>query len=155
MSIAELEQMLDKAGVERRGFLKKMILSMGYATPIVSVFSMELVNMESAMAEVSNICSNLEMQVAVTASTDPVVKGENVTYTIQVLPCGAKGANNASFSDTLPAGTTFVSATQTQGTDQFALSTPAVGEHGIVSGTSSFISNREITIFEIVVRVEP
>lgn len=160
MSPTELEQLLDEVTLERRSFLKKMILAMGYAAPIVSVFSMEAMNIGSAMAQVSNICSNFELQVSTTASSDPVIKGENLTYTIELLPCTSSGYSYRStgvvtFTDPLPTGTTFVSATQKQGVP-FTLTTPAVGDNGDVSGfSSSDIGNKTTVIFEIVVRVLP
>ena len=160
MSPTELEQILDEVGAERRGFLKKMILSMGYAAPIVSVFSMEVMNMGSAMAQISNMCSNFELLVEKTASTDPVIKGENLTYTIEILPCKLfpyqSNPGIVTFSDQLPVGTTFVSAQQTQGNINFTLTTPPVGGTGPVSGVSdSNMHNHSITIIEIVVKVLP
>ena len=41
--------------------------------------------------------------------------GSNVTYTITVTNAGPSNATNVSWTDTLPAGTTFVSETQTSG----------------------------------------
>lgn len=161
MSPTELEQLLDEVTLERRSFLKKMILAMGYAAPIVSVFSMEAMNIGSAMAQISNLCSNFELQVSTTASPDPVIKGENLTYTIKLLPCFPTkttfpiSTGVVTFTDPLPTGTTFVSATQTQGVP-FTLTTPAVGDNGIVSGVSSSdLSHTTTVIFEIVVRVLP
>lgn len=160
MSPTELEQLLDEVTLERRSFLKKMILAMGYAAPIVSVFSMEAMNIGSAMAQVSNLCSNYELQVSTTASSDPVIKGENLTYTIELLPCVPSGflprsAGVVTFTDPLPTGTTFVSATQKQGVP-FTLTTPAVGDNGIVSGVSNLnLNSTTIAIFEIVVLVLP
>lgn len=155
MSPTELEQLLDEVTLERRSFLKKMILAMGYAAPIVSVFSMEAMNIGSAMAQVSNICSNFELQVEKTASSDSVVKGEQLTYTIKLLPCLGSGGI-VTFSDALPVGTTFVSATQISGSTPFTLTTPAVGDGGIVSGVSDgTLGNFIVSVFEIVVLVLP
>lgn len=155
MSPTELEQLLDEVTLERRSFLKKMILAMGYAAPIVSVFSMEAMNIGSAMAQVSNMCSNFELQVEKTAFSDPVVKGEQLTYTIELLPCGDFGGI-VTFSDQLPVGTTFVSARQTSGFTTFTLTTPAVGDGGTVSGVSnSGVGQGTKSVFEIVVLVLP
>jgi uncharacterized repeat protein (TIGR01451 family) len=63
-------------------------------------------------------------------SPDPVTAGTNLTYTITVTNNGPGPASSASWSDTLPAGTTFVSLPSVAG---WSCTTPAVGAGGTVS----------------------
>ena len=55
---------------------------------------------------------------------NPVVAGQNLTYTITVTNNGPDAADAVSLSDTLPAGTTFVSLASPGG---WSCTTPAVG----------------------------
>ena len=61
---------------------------------------------------------------------DPVNAGTNLTYTITLTNNGPDAAANASWSDTLPAGTTFVSLSAPGG---WSCTTPGVGAGGTVS----------------------
>jgi len=74
-----------------------------------------------------------DLQVAKTDSPDPVVAGANITYTITVTNAGPGTAQNVSFSDPVPTGTTFVSFTSPGG---WTSSTPAVGGTGTVTSTN-------------------
>ena len=56
-------------------------------------------------------------------SPDPVIGGQNLTYNLSVTNNGPVAATGAMLTDTLPAGTTFVSASPSQGT----CSNPAPG----------------------------
>src|SRR5690242_13354886 len=112
-------QILERFDPDRRQFLKKILLS-AYAAPFVASFAMKGLGMGEASAQ-SNLCftsnvtvpnTSADLIVSKTASPDPVVAGSNVTYTIRVENCGPATAINVSVSDPLPAGTTFVSASQ-------------------------------------------
>ncbi|HEV2856590.1 MAG TPA: ExeM/NucH family extracellular endonuclease [Thermoanaerobaculia bacterium] len=61
---------------------------------------------------------------------DPVVVGQNITYTITVNNAGPSNAASVTLSDTLSAGTTFVSLTSPGG---WSCTTPSVGLSGTVS----------------------
>ena len=65
---------------------------------------------------------------------DPVTAGNNLTYTITVTNNGPDAAASASWSDTLPAGTTFVSLPTVAG---WSCATPSVGAGGTVSCTQA------------------
>jgi uncharacterized repeat protein (TIGR01451 family) len=56
-----------------------------------------------------------DLSVTKVAGAGPFVAGGNVTYTITVSNAGPSAATNVTALDTLPAGTTFVSATPSQG----------------------------------------
>lgn len=57
-----------------------------------------------------------DLSVAVADSPDPVVEGNNVTYAVTVSNLGPDGASNVTLAAVLPANTTLVSATPSQGT---------------------------------------
>jgi uncharacterized repeat protein (TIGR01451 family) len=65
-----------------------------------------------------------------TDSPDPVVAGEQLTYTLAYSNKGPSNADNAAWSDTLPPGTTFVSLASPAG---WSCTTPAVGAAGTVT----------------------
>jgi uncharacterized repeat protein (TIGR01451 family) len=60
--------------------------------------------------------------VVTTTAPSAGIAGTNVTYTITVSNNGSSDAQSVSLSDFLPAGETFVSQSQTSGTDPFVLS---------------------------------
>ncbi len=71
-----------------------------------------------------------DLSVTKTDAFDPTVGGINLTYTLTVTNAGPSNATTASLSDTLPAGTTFVSLASPGG---WSCTTPAVGSGGTVS----------------------
>jgi uncharacterized repeat protein (TIGR01451 family) len=82
----------------------------------------------------------------VTASgPSTVTAGTNATYTITITNNGPNAALGVVITDTLPAGSTFISITQTSGTDNFSLaqSGGSVTEHAsanVASGSSDTFS---------------
>ena len=50
-----------------------------------------------------------------TGEPDPVLVGQQLTYTLEVVNTGPQGADNVAVTDTLPTGVTFNSATPSQG----------------------------------------
>jgi conserved repeat domain/conserved repeat domain len=69
----------------------------------------------------------------------PYAAGANRTYTITVVNNGGSAATGVTVSDTLPAGTTFVSATPSQGSCS-GTATVSCALGGLVSGGSATIS---------------
>src|SRR5947209_10996941 len=59
--------------------------------------------------------ASADLSVTKADSPDPVNTGSNLTYTITVTNNGPDTAANASWSDTLPLGTTFVEPLSTPG----------------------------------------
>lgn len=89
-----------------------------------------------------------DLAVAKTDSPDPVNAGNNLTYTIEVTNSGPTTATNVIFTDTLPAGVSFVSATPSQGTCSFDAANNAVlCDLGVLASpavaTSTFDENDE------------
>ena len=73
--------------------------------------------------------SQSDLSVGMTDSPDPVNAGQNLTYSIVVSNSGPLASNADTVTDSIPAGTRFVSATAPAGWSQV---TPAVGATGIV-----------------------
>jgi uncharacterized repeat protein (TIGR01451 family) len=84
----------------------------------------------TATATTTVIAPSADLAVTLTDSPDPVSPGGNITYTITATNNGPDPATNASFSDTVGAGMTFVSLAQPGG---WSCTTPAVGAGGLVS----------------------
>ncbi|MGC1616368.1 MAG: C25 family cysteine peptidase [Candidatus Acidiferrum sp.] len=62
------------------------------------------------------ITGDADLSLSMTASPTPVFISSNLTYTIQVQNLGLANTTTGTLTDTIPAGTTFVSASATQGT---------------------------------------
>jgi uncharacterized repeat protein (TIGR01451 family) len=73
-----------------------------------------------------------DLSLTMVAVPEPVPAGQQVTYTITATNSGPDAAAAVSLSDTLPAGTTFVSLSSPGG---WSCTTPAVGAGGLVSCT--------------------
>jgi uncharacterized repeat protein (TIGR01451 family) len=74
-----------------------------------------------------------------TDSPDPLFAGQQLTYTIKVINNGPAPATGATVTDTLPAGSTFVSASSTQGTCS-GTATVTCGLGTIASGATATIT---------------
>jgi hypothetical protein len=84
----------------------------------------------SATATTTVGAGSADLAVTKTDAPDPVVAGQNITYTITASNAGPSNATTATLTDTLPAGTTFVSLSTPAG---WTCTTPAVGAGGTVS----------------------
>ena len=71
-----------------------------------------------------------DLSITKTDSPDPVIAGTNLAYIITATNGGPDAAANASWSDTLPAGTTFVSLASAPG---WSCTTPSIGSGGTVT----------------------
>ncbi len=86
----------------------------------------------------TNICDTVNIDFKAdlsgtkTATPDPVIAGNNLTYTITANNAGPSAAFNEMITDPLPVGTVFLSAVASPGA---TLTTPAVGANGIVKAT--------------------
>ena len=74
--------------------------------------------------------ASADLSVTNVDSPDPVNTGSNLTYTVTVNNIGPDTATNASWTDTLPTGTTFVSLPDVGG---WSCTTPEAGDSGTVS----------------------
>jgi uncharacterized repeat protein (TIGR01451 family) len=99
----------------------------------------------------TTVNTSAEVGVSKVDSPDPVTGGNNLTYTITVTNAGPSNAASVSLSDTLPAGTTFVSLSSPAG---WSCITPAVGAVGAVSCSNSSLGISS-AVFTLTVAVAP
>jgi uncharacterized repeat protein (TIGR01451 family) len=71
-------------------------------------------NSDQAGTNITGLVADLS--ITKTAQADPVTVGNNIVYTINVLNQGPDDVSNATVTDSIPAGTSYVSATVTPGT---------------------------------------
>ena len=91
-----------------------------------------------------------DLDITKVAAPNPVVAGNNLTYTITVSNAGPDPAVSASLSDTLPAATTFVSLASPGG---WSCTTPAVGAGGTISCSLASM-NVGSAVFTLMVAVD-
>jgi uncharacterized repeat protein (TIGR01451 family) len=77
-------------------------------------------------SQTTQVVPRIDLQIVKSDTPDPVVAGENLTYTLLVTNLGPSPATGVSVVDTLPANVAFVSATTTQGTANHAAGTVTV-----------------------------
>ncbi len=95
---------------------------------------------------------NVDLSVSKSDAPDPIAAGSNLTYTITVQNDGPESANNVAVSDTLPAGTTFVSSA---GHPSWTWTIPPVGGTGTVMATRPALSVADgAQTFTLVVNVD-
>jgi uncharacterized repeat protein (TIGR01451 family) len=83
-----------------------------------------------AATATSTVAAVADLSVIKQAGANPVPAGANLTYNITVNNVGPSNAANASLSDPLPAGTTFVSLAAPAG---WVCQTPAIGSGGTLT----------------------
>ncbi|HXX45134.1 MAG TPA: C25 family cysteine peptidase [Candidatus Acidoferrales bacterium] len=81
------------------------------------------------------------------ATPNPVLQGNNITYTVVVTNNGPAGASNVVFSESIPANTTLVSVTQSSGTGGWTC-TP-----GVISCSIPTFASGASSTFTVVVKV--
>ena len=95
--------------------------------------------------------ASVDLSVTNVDSPDPVNTGSNLTYTITVTNGGPDAAANASWTDTLPAGTTFVSLPSVGG---WSCTLPEAGDSGTVSCSNPSFAVGS-AVFTLTVAVAP
>jgi uncharacterized repeat protein (TIGR01451 family) len=96
---------------------------------------------------------NTESDVSITKSGPSApTAGTNVTYTIMAANGGPSDAQSVSMTDTVVAGTTFVSLTPAAG---WTCTTPAVGATGTVTCTDATLAAGATAAFSLVVHLAP
>jgi uncharacterized repeat protein (TIGR01451 family) len=89
--------------------------------------------------------------IAKTDAPDPVVAGNDISYTITASNNSGESLATGNLSETLPAGTTFVALTVPAG---WACGTPAVGGMGAVACAAAPWPSGD-AVFTLVLRVDP
>lgn len=84
-------------------------------------------------------------------SPDPVLAGNEITYSISVANNGASTAESLTLSDSTPANTTFVSLLAPPG---WVCSTPSVGGTGAITCTAATLFAGSAVDFTLVVQVD-
>jgi titin len=99
------------------------------------------------------IVPTADLSVTRTDSPDPVIRGNNITYTVIVTNNGSSSAANASLSDAVPTNTKFVS---NSGAADWSCTNPTT--KGMATGTitcvKSILASGESATFTIVVQVK-
>ena len=80
------------------------------------------------------------LSIVANASPTPAIVGETLTYTLTVANLGPSNAPSVVVSDTIPAGTSFVSATPSQGTASFAAGVVTANLGTLSNGASATIA---------------
>src|SRR5207244_442923 len=76
----------------------------------------------NSATEKTAVAQNADLLITKSDSPDPVVAGTDLTYTLKVTNNGPSTASNVTVSDPVPAQTSFVSATPSQGSCSSAVS---------------------------------
>jgi uncharacterized repeat protein (TIGR01451 family) len=104
-----------------------------------------------AMAQPRYALAEADLSITKTADVSQVNPDHTLTYTIDVTNNGPNDAVNAAVADSLPTGTTFISATAPAG---WTTTTPAVGSNGDVLFVDSSLASGATASFTIVVKVD-
>jgi uncharacterized repeat protein (TIGR01451 family) len=98
---------------------------------------------------------NAKADLAVTKvdTPDPVVVGNNITYTITFTNNGPSAANSVTVTDAVPTNTTFVSAAISTGTGWSISSQPVSGGTGNVVFSKATVPSGDTATFQVVVNV--
>jgi hypothetical protein len=111
-------------------------------------------NVATPSSATGTILNDDAVDVEITAKTDtpdPVCVGQNITYTIGFRNNGSGAAANATVSDTIPANTTFVSATLPLGWSR--ADAVAVGGTGTLMFTNPSVAGGATASFTVVVKI--
>jgi uncharacterized repeat protein (TIGR01451 family) len=104
----------------------------------------------NSVSQMTTVQPSANLSITKTDSPDPVVVGNDITYTITINNGGLDAAASAAFSDTVPTNTTFRSLSSVAG---WACTQPAVGGTGSISCTNPSFAVGSV-VFTLVVRVD-
>ncbi|HEX8710071.1 MAG TPA: Calx-beta domain-containing protein, partial [Pyrinomonadaceae bacterium] len=107
----------------------------------------------SAAASTTVHLTSADIETTKSDSPDPVLAGNNITYTINVINRGPDAASGLTFTDTVPSNTTFVSLSSPVGWTCSTL--PAAGGTGQITCTASTLASAQTNTFTLVVKVDP
>jgi len=120
---------------------------------VVSASSLiqDLVPLNNTTSLDSTVTRSNDLALTMTDSPDPVNITQDVTYAIGVINLGPSDAAAVVVSDTLPANTTFVSATAPSG---WTVTSPAAGAAGTVQFSRTSLAASGTGAFTIVAKVD-
>ncbi len=104
-----------------------------------------------AATATTTVATSADLSLTKGAAPNPVVAGTDLTYSVSLTNAGPSAAASASWSDTLPSGTTFVSLAAPGG---WSCTTPAVGAGGVVNCSQASVAVSSAA-FTLVVHVDP
>ncbi|HEU4387617.1 MAG TPA: DUF11 domain-containing protein, partial [Blastocatellia bacterium] len=107
---------------------------------------------EDDQASASVTPQQADLSLTKTASPNPAVAGQNLTYTLTLLNNGPTAASNVVVTDAVPANTTFVSATVVSGFG-WSIASPPPGGTGNVVFSKSSVASGETNVLRVVVKV--
>lgn len=119
---------------------------------VVTATTTDPTNNTSEFSACRTVLAEVDLGIDKTDSPDPVSAGDNLTYTISVINTGPNTATNASWSDALPAGTTFVS---NSGASGWTCTNPPTNTNGTVTCTAASLASGDFSVFTVVVQVDP
>ncbi|MGW9629103.1 DUF7507 domain-containing protein [Agromyces sp. NPDC055520] len=99
---------------------------------------------------VTDVTASADLSIVKTDSPDPVLAGDDLTYTLTVTNSGPSTANDVEVTDTLPVGTTFVEGVDGNGATVCALVQPG----SVVCDLGSMAPGASVTVY-ITVTVDP
>src|SRR5262249_41328449 len=106
----------------------------------------------STSTTTATVQTQADLAVTKSDSPDPVIAGNNLTYTINFVNNGPSDAQSVTVTDAVPADTTFVSAIVSTGTG-WSVSAPAVGGTGNIVFSKATVAAGESAVFTVVVHV--
>jgi uncharacterized repeat protein (TIGR01451 family) len=106
----------------------------------------------NSATDTDTLTASADLSITSVDTPDPVVAGQNVTYTVTTTNNGPSQASMVTVTDAVPTNTTFVSASVSTGSG-WTTSTPAVGASGNIVFSKASVAHAETAVFEIVVRV--
>lgn len=109
-------------------------------TATVTSTETDTVSTNNSATQSTTVSRSVDLAITNVDTADPVIAGNNVTYTITVTNAGPSDASGVTVTDVLPTGLTFVSATASQGTATNASGTVTGALGNLASGASATIT---------------
>ena len=106
----------------------------------------------SELSACTTVTTSSDVSATITDAPDPVIAGGNLTYSITVGNAGPSVATMSTFTQTMPASTTFVSLTPSGG---WSCSTPPMGGNGPITCNAPSMAPSSSAVFSITVAVDP
>lgn len=124
------------------------------ATPgLPGVLNSGLTNTQTPGVQSGAYCAGADISVSNTGSPNPVLAGGTITYNQGIVNNGPLDALNATFSEVIPANTTFASLNFPGGSNGWSCTTPAAGAAGTISCNNADVASGVSTAITVAVTV--